>query len=70
MAGILSNFTEMARLFTDVATATANPIPALMLLFGAIFVGFSVLFFAYLAVGGLGASLIADVPGRAPPQQD
>jgi hypothetical protein len=70
MAGILSNFTEMARLFTDVATATANPIPALMLLFGAVFVGFSVLFFAYLTVGALGSALISDVPGRAPPQQD
>ncbi|WP_231184795.1 hypothetical protein [Haladaptatus sp. DYF46] len=68
MAGLLSNFTEMARLFTDVATATANPIPALMLLFGAVFVGFSVLFFAYLTVGGLGSALISDVPGRTPPQ--
>lgn len=68
MAGLIENLSEIVRLFTDVATATANPIPALMLLFGVIFVGFSVLFLAYLTVGGLGALLISDVPGRAPPQ--
>lgn len=68
MAGLISNIGELIRLFGDVATASANPIPAILLLFGAIFVGFSVLLGIYLVIGAIGGVITADSPGQAPPQ--
>ncbi|WP_458186890.1 hypothetical protein [Haladaptatus sp. NG-WS-4] len=66
MVNLVNNVVEMIRLFTDVATA--SPVSGLLVLAGGILVGFSVLFFGYLVLGGLVAPLIPDSPGRAPPQ--
>ncbi len=40
----------------------------MLLLFGAIFVGFSVLFGVYSSVGAMGGVITDDSPGQAPPQ--
>lgn len=67
MAGLIQNLTEMARLFGDVATT--DPVSALLLLVGALLVGFSSLLFGYLALGGIGAALIPDTSPKRPQQR-
>jgi len=67
MAGLVQNVIDMVNLFADVATT--SPVSAVLLLFGAAFVGISVLAFGYFAVGGIGAAIIPDRPGRGPQQR-
>ncbi|WP_227352779.1 hypothetical protein [Haladaptatus salinisoli] len=66
MAGLIANVTEMIRLFIDIAAV--HPLSALLLLVGALLIGFSSAFFGFLALGGLVSPLIPDSPGRAPPR--
>lgn len=57
----------MVRLFTDVALG--GPISALLVLFGALFVGFAVVFFGYLTLGAFVDALVPSTVGRQPPTQ-
>ncbi|WP_433625398.1 hypothetical protein [Halomicrococcus sp. NG-SE-24] len=67
MAGLVQNVIDMVNLFGDVAAT--NPLSALLLLVGAILVGFSMLVFGYLSVGGVFSAIVPDSPGRAPRQR-
>ncbi len=67
MVDLVHNVTEMIRLFTEIGTN--GPAPAILLLMGALLVGFSLLFFGFLTVGGLLSPLIPDMSGRGPQQR-
>ena len=65
---LLGNVVELVETFTDVALQV-DPLSALLLAFGAIFVLSAAGLFGYLAIGGLLSGLIPDNFGRTPPQQ-
>ena len=67
MAGLLQNVIDMVNLFGDVAAT--SPLSALLLLVGAILVGFSMLVFGYLSVGGVFSTIVPDSSGRGPRQR-
>ncbi|WP_266074854.1 hypothetical protein [Haladaptatus caseinilyticus] len=67
MVNPVHDITEMIRLFTEVATAF--PTSAILLLFGALLVGVSVLVFGILTLGGLGSAIVPDTSGRGPQRQ-
>ncbi|GAA0248742.1 hypothetical protein ACFFQF_07225 [Haladaptatus pallidirubidus] len=64
MVNLVHNITEMIRLFTEVALSF--PGSTILLLFGALLVGVSVLVFGFLALGGIGAAMVPDTAGRGP----
>jgi hypothetical protein len=64
---LLGNIPELVDKFTEVALS--DPLSAILLLFGAVFVLFAVGAFGYLAAGALVSGIIPKNIGRTPPQQ-
>lgn len=64
---LLNNIVELANLFTD--AALSDPLSAILLLSGTVFVLFAVGVLGYLALGALLSGLIPSNIGRTPPQQ-
>ena len=64
---LLNNVFELVSDFTRIATG--DPLSAILLLFGAVFVLFSVGVFGYLAAGALVSGIIPENIGRRPPQK-
>jgi len=67
MVSIVDNLTEMVSLFSDVATA--DPLSAVLLAVGALFVVAPSAALGYLAAGAFVDLLIPESIGRSPPQR-
>ena len=67
MASIIQNLSEMVRLFSEVALA--DPISAVLLALGAIFVAFSSVVFGLLTAGAVLDAVIPDISAGKPPQR-
>jgi hypothetical protein len=67
MVNIVQNLIDMVTLFGDVVSN--GPIEAVLVLFGALFVGVSSLVMAYLTAGAVVDFLIPENVGRPPAQQ-
>lgn len=64
---LLGNIPELVDKFSQVALG--DPLSAILLLFGALFVLFAVAVFGYLAAGAFVSGIIPENFGRTPPQQ-
>ena len=64
---LLGNVLDLADTFTDVAFS--DPLSAVLMVSGAVFVLFSVGVLGYLATGALLSGIIPENIGRTPPQQ-
>lgn len=66
---LLGSAVELVRMFAEIATG--DPVQALLLLVGALIIGFTSAVFGVLAVGGLLSGLGSLAPsGRAPPRRE
>ncbi|WP_049903390.1 hypothetical protein [Halococcus agarilyticus] len=64
---LFNNVFALANDFFEVATT--DPLSAILLLFGAVFVLFAVAVLGYLAAGALVSGIMPESIGRTPPQQ-
>lgn len=67
MASIIQNVADLIGYFTDVALS--NPLSALLLLFGFLFVAGASAVFGYLTAGAIVDFIVPESPGRRPPQR-
>ena len=68
MVSIVDNLTEMVSLFSDVATS--DPLSAVLLAVGALFVVLPSAALGYLTAGAALDLVIPESIGRSPPQRD
>jgi len=67
MASLLGSIPKLVTEFTRIALS--DPLAAISMAFGSLFIALSVGVFAYLALGAVADTVLPDFSSREPPQQ-